>query len=369
MNKKIITLCLAAALSVAPMAAFAETTGDVDNVPMTPITAPNEDEQGEVAFVSHSATVKNVTKEDDGTYFVECEDENKEPMHVRIVSEHKAIFDNAGKTVKAEEIKEGDEIIVYDNANKPMMLIYPPLYMPDVLIVNDKEIHSTATVDKFVVNGGDESSLINTSGTLVLNIGTDEDSKTEVVDLDGNKISRTELDGRDLCVFYSIATFSLPPQTPPEKIVVLPEREQADGVDNVEDNDDTNKVAELAALPEPEPIKVTKNLVVNGKEINTGSVVAMGDHDMLPVRAVAEAMDLEVAWDGSLQAVTIGTVPMGVNFKIDVDSYNKSRMTPFTFGQAPVLVNDVTYVPVEFFAEVLEAEITVDGDKTIINRQ
>lgn len=384
MNKKIITLCLAAALSVAPMAVFAETEGaegipatelspaqkteavDVDGVPET---TPDEEEQREVSFVSHTATVKSITKEDDGTYLAECEDENKEPMHVRISSELKAIFDNAGKTVKAEEIKEGDELIVYDRANKPMILIYPPLYTPDVLIVNDKDIYSTATVDKFVVNGGDETSLINEFGTLVLNIGTDEDSKTEVVDLDGNKVSRTELDGRDLCVFYSITTFSIPPQTPPEKIVVLPKDENNENVDNIEDNGDINIEPEVTPFPEIEPIKVTKNLVVNGKEINLDSVVTMGDHDMLPVRAVAEAMDLEVAWDGGLKAVTVGTVPMGVNFRIDVDSYYKSRMMPFTFGQAPVLIDDVTYVPVEFFAEVLEAEITNDGDKTIINLQ
>lgn len=362
MNKKIMALCLAAALSAAPIAVFAEAE-DVVNDSTMPIASPEEGEQREVAFVSQTATVKNVTKEDDGTYFVECEDENKEPMHVRISSESKTIFDNAGKVLKAEDVKEGDEITIYNGANKPMLMIYPPQYTPDVLIVNNKEINSSATVDKFVVNGGDDTSLINTFGTLVLNIGTDDDSATEVVDLEGNNVSRSELDGRNLCVFYSMTTFSIPPQTPPEKIVVLPKEEPSEDVDDTLNKDDTeNKPDET-----PAPVEITRYLVINGKELDINSVVKMGEHTMLPVRAVAETMGLEVAWDNELMSVAVGTIPMGVNFRIDVDSYNKSRMTPFTFGQAPVLINDVTYVPVEFFTEILEAEITSDGEKTIIN--
>lgn len=371
MNKKLITLCLAAALTVAPMAAFAEAIDAQDKENTTPVTdrLPGQTdevvrEEREVRFVSFDLTVDSIEK-NEGTYTLITKDENGEETHVTVSEDFKVIYNNEGKQLKAAELKKDDKITIYVAANKPMLMIYPPQYTPDALIVQDEKIESKATVDKFVKNGDQEDSFINEFDTLVLNVGEGEEGPV-IVDVDGNKVERADLDGRDLCVFYTITTFSIPPQTPPEKIVVLPKVE-------------ADELAEPTASPEPEqipaatlepamPIEVTEDLVVNGTDIHV-DVQNINGHQILPVRAIAEAMGLEVEWDNDLRAVTVGTVPMGVNFRIDVDSYNKSRMTPFTFGQAPVLVGDKTYVPVEFFTEILEAEVTIDGAKTIINRE
>ena len=128
----------------------------------------------------------------------------------------------------------------------------------------------------------------------------------------------------------------------------------------------------------PEVVIVLDSEEVMGEEIDfskvkvkdkTFDVVEKSGVDMLPVRAVSEALGLEVGWNQEFQAVTVGTVPMGVNFKIGVNEYNKSRMTPFTLEAAPVCEvtanGGVTFVPVSFFTEVLGYEVSaVDGIAT-----
>lgn len=374
MNKKFLTLCLAAALAVSPMAAFAETenAADIVSIPAAADKLPGQTdelahEEREVRFVSFDLTIDSIEKDED-TYRLITKNENDGETHVMVSEDFKVIYNNEGKQLKASELKKGDKITVYTAADKPALLIEPPQYTPDALIVQDDTVMSRVEVDKFVKNGGQEDSFINVFGTLVLNVGEGEDAPV-IVDIDGNKVERAELDGRDLCVFYSITTFSLPPQTPPEKIVVLPER-QAEATDP-EASPEPTDAPEPTDFPALEPIEVTEDLVVDGEQIHVPSVV-MGGHAMLPVRAVAEALGLEVTWENETRTVSVGTIQMGVNFSIGIDSYNKSRMMPQQLGQAPVtvLANDtgVTYVPAEFFTEVLESTITIDGDKTIISR-
>ena len=127
-----------------------------------------------------------------------------------------------------------------------------------------------------------------------------------------------------------------------------------------------DEATEISISPEATPApteapdftKVTK-LTVADKEIGAVSYDSELKTVLVPVRAVAEALGYEVNWDGDLRAVTVGTEQMGVNFVIGENSYKKSKMTPFVLEAAPVIINDYTYVPVSFFSDVLEADITV----------
>ena len=49
---------------------------------------------------------------------------------------------------------------------------------------------------------------------------------------------------------------------------------------------------------------------------------------------------------------------MGVNFRIGENKYAKSKMAAFTLSKAPVVIDEKTYVPSDFFTEVLEANVT-----------
>lgn len=359
MNKKIVTLCLAAALAVTPFAVFAENTNP-DVVPiseLTPATPVGEDStvpvEKQSAYVQHTLTVKVVTTQEDGSVFIEAEDAEKQPAHINLDKDFALSFDNEGKKVEVKDIKADDTVRIFLAGNSPMLAIYPPRYTPAVLIVNKEDSPSNVNVDTYTMDK-DAQRLTNAENSLALNIS----DETVIVDEAGNKVAKEELDGKDLCVFYTIATFSIPAQTPPQKIVVL-DKEIAEVPDNTDDN----------MQQEPEVV-ITGNMVINGKALQE-EIVDVEGTQMVPVRTIAEAMDLEVKWDDALKAVSVGTIPMGVNFKVGVDAYNKARMTPFTFGQAPVTIvregTGVTYVPVAFFTEVIGAEISTQDGKTVID--
>lgn len=139
--------------------------------------------------------------------------------------------------------------------------------------------------------------------------------------------------GTEMLVYSDVMSASIPAVVNPTKVIVLPEKT---------------------------PVEL-ESVIVNGEYIDV-KVVKDETGYKVPVRFIAEAMGLEVGWDGTLSKVTVGTEPMGVNFSIGENSYNKARMTPFTLSAAPVLIESRTYVPVDFFTEVLETKVkVVDG--------
>ncbi len=196
----------------------------------------------------------------------------------------------------------------------------------------------------------------------IANISEDEDGKffetadgqyivriTEETAVAGLKV-KSIIKAEDLTVGTSllfstdIMTLSLPAQCSAKSIAVI---ELADAPIDVE-------VAQ-------EVLSSLDKVVVNGQEIAV-KVIMDGEVALLPVRAISEAMGLQVAWDETLFAVTVGTTPMGANFRIGENSYNKARMAAQQLSAAPQLINDLTYVPVEFFTDIIEAQTEIlDG--------
>lgn len=326
------------------MAAFAEGTDTEGYAPML----VSQQEQTP-AFVSSTAPVDVV---EDG--MITLKDDNGNITELRLTPDV-LIINSKGE--RAEEIKVGDSVTYYVAANKPAILKLPVQYNPDVIVVNDKseEAVSSVKVDVFrTVDGAYTSS----DGELVANIDA-----TVLENADGSKVTKESLEGKSLCVIYSITTRSIPAITSPEKVYILNSIEEQIVLPD-----------EIIVSPEAEDtaLEVTNKISANGAEAFDVTLVEINGRQMLPVRAVSEALGLEVGYDDALQAVTVGTVPMGVNFNIGKDAYNKARMTPFALGQAPVKVifeeTGVTYVPVEFFTEVLGAQISVNDGVTSINR-
>ena len=108
---------------------------------------------------------------------------------------------------------------------------------------------------------------------------------------------------------------------------------------------------------------VTGNITVNGLPI-PASTVEENEITLIPVRAIAEALDYEVGWEEEANRVTLNRGAQYITMTLDQDAYTISRMAPVSLGSAPVLVNDsTTSVPVSFLSEIMDAEYTVDGDK------
>jgi uncharacterized repeat protein (TIGR02543 family) len=82
------------------------------------------------------------------------------------------------------------------------------------------------------------------------------------------------------------------------------------------------------------------------------------DRTMLPLRAVAESLGADVAWDAGTRTVTI--ISNGVVLSISVDN-----ALPGGMGM-PAIVNDRVFVPVRYVAEMLGANVQWDGDSRAV---
>lgn len=74
---------------------------------------------------------------------------------------------------------------------------------------------------------------------------------------------------------------------------------------------------------------------------------------MVPLRAVAEAIGFEVTWNNETKMVEMVKGAQWTSIKIGENSYFRNRMAPWPLSAAPVIVQDRTFVPVEFVTEIL----------------
>ena len=276
------------------------------------------------------------------------------------VDEETLVFSYATGEKKAlSDIKAGDNLTVYTDSYAPALMMMPPKYQADVIMIrDDDELDSIvlSDVDTYLQN---DDMLVNAANTLALNI----DEKTVVVDTEGKEVSADDLNRKDLIVLFSDTTRSIPAQTTPTKVIVIGENETAlNNIDAALESADTEPTAEPETIPE---IVVDFGAVTEVKvgDKNITNVYTKGDTVMVPLREIVETLGLTVDWDGELKAVMIGG---GIySLQIGQNSYVKGRMTPVELKFAPEITNDLTYVPAEYFTEILEAQVTADSANTI----
>ncbi len=375
MKKNLITLLTVAAMLSSTSAVFADTipateivpAQDIMNKPAEPDTPFEDIIQGDVmliservnvispSYISNSATVTEVTDEKISTTTDEKDAENPEKTINYTVSDNTIVLGYAKGDVKEiKDIKKGDKITVYSNAYAPAPLILPPQYQADVILVEDNaEISSLRMADVDTYVKGEDEMLVNVSNTLALNIADD----TEIVDREGKKVDAKELDKKDLAVIYSTSTKSIPAQTTPVKVVVLGENEMA--LKALES-------ANTTPAPTPEVTPEVTDAPVdysNVKDISVGEVVITNiykenDTLMVPLREIAEKLGFTVEWDGELKAVMLNSGMYSL--KIGENAYGKGKMMPQPLKAAPVIKDDdLTYVPVEYFTELLESNDSI----------
>lgn len=209
----------------------------------------------------------------------------------------------------------------------------------------------TGDADGDTIASNDEN-LLSYSGDLVLHIS----ENTEIVSADGAPFEG-ELAGHVLAAFYKVVMTSYPGQTTPHKIIVLPETAVSPAQETPEDWSELSQAVSEAGI------------VVEGVSLNAPAAYVNSDGKiMLPLRAIAEALDYEVAWDAESRSVTLNTF---ISLSIEKDSYIYARMAPISLGAAPELTDNATYVPITFFTEVLrmnnayffEGQIIIDNEE------
>lgn len=290
---------------VAPTASANEGEAVVTNA-----TDNNEQNpQVQPIFIKIAGTIERVEKRDDSTYYTVKEEDN---TNVFVVNNETLVFDNTGKEVK---LQKGDKVTAYTYANKPMLMIYPPQYNPEVIIVETKEM-GTVEVDFF------NKELVNTDNTLKLNVG----KETELLSLSGKKVKAEDLAEQHLLVFYTIATMSIPAQTPPSKVVVL------------------DTIAQ-----EPGEVDPSKAAV---QEIIKKDFYEVEGTKMVPLRLIAEELGFKVESTGNGAIISKGALSYTITRDQKEYGYNKALRY---FKVAPALLEPTkTYVPVEFVEDLMK---------------
>lgn len=367
MKKNLITIITAAAMLVSTAAVFAEEIPeDLLNQPASAEdTLPDPIIQGDImlisgnenivspSYTSNTVTVTDVTETGISTTIDEKEAENPEKTINYTITEKTIVIGTAKGDVKSvKDIKKGDKITVYTDAYSPAPLILPPQYQADVIVVEDEaEKTNNINVDTYMKD--EAGMLVNFANTLALNIAED----TEIVDREGKKADVNDLDKKDLAVVYNIETRSIPAQTNPVKVIVLGENEMAlKALENVN----------TEATPAPEATPEVTNAPVdysNVKDISVGEKVITNIYKenntlMVPLREIAETLGFTVEWDGATKSIMLNS---GIySLKIGENAYGVGKMMPQQLKAAPVIKDDdLTYVPVEYFTELLEANDSI----------
>lgn len=237
------------------------------------------------------------------------------------------------QTYLHNELKEGMNISAFYDTNAPAILIHPPQYGA-VAIAEVKESQS------FKVDIFDED-LLSQDGSLKIRIG----DNTKIIQQDGTPYEG-DLSGRTLFVDYSIVQLSYPAQTSPDVIVVLNEREVETILKDTNSAEATEITSELSISVEDQRISV------NGEFIEAPEALIDGEKIMLPLRAVAEAAGFEITWNNETKSSQLGDT---ISLKIGENTYTDAHGELVNLQIAPKLVDGLTYVPMDFFREVLHA--------------
>ena len=86
---------------------------------------------------------------------------------------------------------------------------------------------------------------------------------------------------------------------------------------------------------------------------------------LLPVRAICEKAGLEVLWDNSLNAVSVGTIPMGVTFNIGENSYYSEGVTK-KLSQPVELKYDRSFISAKDAADIVGKKLQITKTDLII---
>lgn len=312
---KVVPFAMTALLVGSAMGVPTASASEVEAV--VNISETNE-QQAQPVFIKVTGKVEHVDVRENATYYTVVEGEQK---NIVVVDKDSLVFDNMGKEVK---LQKGDKVSAYSYAKKPMLAIYPPQYNPEVIIV-EKDNMGSVEVDYF------DKNLIDTDNYLKLNVG--EDTKIESVS--GKELKASDLEEQHLVVFYTIATMSIPAQTPPSKVIVL-------------DNIEKEEPVEVDPVPTPEPTPDNGDI----EKIIQKDFYEVEGTKMVPLRLIVEKLGFEVEVTPKGAIISKGAVSYTITRGQKEYGYNKAIRQ---FDVAPALLeNGKTYVPVEFVEELMK---------------
>jgi len=124
-------------------------------------------------------------------------------------------------------------------------------------------------------------------------------------------------------------------------------------------------------LGDLDPITLNGEIVVNGEMLDGAKLpfvqeTADGEVVMVPLRVVAEALGYDVSWNSTLRSVQLG---VAIHLWIGNTEVHFGRMAPIEISAAPVIVDSSTFVPLDFFRNVLGQTAYVFEGQVVIETE
>lgn len=88
---------------------------------------------------------------------------------------------------------------------------------------------------------------------------------------------------------------------------------------------------------------------------------------MVPLNDIASSLGFNVIWNQELSQIDINKGANFTSIKNNENRYFFSKMAPKKLSQAPKIINGTTYVPVEFFSDILRVNTQYDSKNKILN--
>lgn len=101
-----------------------------------------------------------------------------------------------------------------------------------------------------------------------------------------------------------------------------------------------------------------KSIYIDDTKIDASYLENDDKSIMIPVRKVCEFMGFNVEWNSETNDVVVEKSPMYFTFNIYRDGYTLSKTAPILLGNAPVVENNTTYVPLSFVSDIMSCEVT-----------
>lgn len=259
-------------------------------------------------FIKFSGVIKEIEKDSKTTRFIVENPENSLIM-IFPVNDDVLLFDSGkGEKLKAASIEKGAKVEAYYDKNKPMTMIYPATIAPEIMIVNGHELGS-AKISKF------DKNLVSLDNELKLHISED----TILLNENGDSLKEDELVRKELIVFYTIATKSIPAQTTPTKIIALDFTDES--------------LQEINQMIEDD--YYFKN-----------------DTKMIPIRKVAEKLGYVVDRNAKQNTVLLRKQVSSILLYVGKKEYGYNRSLGY-FEEAPEIKDGKTYVSEELLEKLL----------------
>jgi len=127
--------------------------------------------------------------------------------------------------------------------------------------------------------------------------------------------------------------------------------------------------AEEEAMPLLIATMTTQHMVnemvqFNDVDIKSDAIVQVVDGKvMVPLRSIAEIMGYTVTWNAETRSIEINQGAQWTSITVGNNAYFKNKMAAHELSSAPMIINNRTLVPVEFFADILSKSCIIENNQ------